>query len=230
MRNHPAGVIPRSHLGDDGFRAGLVWATAKEVERIAWRVSAHGQVVPDPHLTLPEINALVRRPAILNAVADLIGPEIAVEGGFLMCKHPGADFPVPWHQDGTNDRVELDPRRSVTLWAALTDATVEAGALQVIPGSWRHGYLPTRREETRGGQRGRALTTDVPPGSPTPVYVPVTAGQALLMDVRLLHRSGSNTAGWPRIGLNVRYVAPDAVHTRDGQPHAVLTPIAGAGW
>ena len=60
--------------------------------------------------------------------------------------------------------------------------------------------------------------------------MPVTAGQALLMDVRLLHRSGSNTASWPRVGLNIRYVAAGAVHTRDGQSLAAPTPIAGAGW
>lgn len=223
-------VTGRSPLGHEGFLAGLVWADTRKAGRLAWRAGAYGSVVPDPHVTLPEIDALVRRPEILNAVAKVIGPEIAVEGGFLMCKQPGADFPVPWHQDGISDRIELDPLRSVTLWAALTEATVDAGALQVIPGSWQHGYLPYRREQTPGDGRGRALTTDVPPGSSEPVHVPVPAGQALLMDVRLLHRSGSNTAGWPRIGLNVRYVAPGAVTRRDGQPPAGLTPIAGASW
>jgi ectoine hydroxylase-related dioxygenase (phytanoyl-CoA dioxygenase family) len=141
---------------------------------------------------------------------------------------------VPWHQDGVNDRVELDPARSVTVWAALTDATVDSGALEVVPGSWQAGYLPYRREDgpdrDRPRHRGRALQTDVPPDSPTTVLVPVPAGQALLMDVRLLHRSGPNTASWPRVGLNLRYVAPGAVTHRTAGTPASLYPVAGTGW
>jgi ectoine hydroxylase-related dioxygenase (phytanoyl-CoA dioxygenase family) len=224
-------LTAQSPLGADGFKPGLHWETPERARKIAWRVSARGQVVKDPHLTVPEVAVIVRRPAIIEAVSALIGPDIAVEGGFLMCKQPGADFVVPWHQDGINDRIELDPTRSVTLWAALTDATtVEAGALEVIPGSWRHGYLPLRREEHQGAGRGRALTTDVPPDSPHPQLVPVPAGQAFLMDVRLLHHSGSNTASTPRIGLNIRYVTPGAVTSRDGNPLAQLYPVAGTAW
>lgn len=142
-----------------------------------------------------------------------------------------ADLPVDHPAgDALHEAASLLAHRLRTTHPEIAYAAPKRTALQVIPGSWRHGYLPTRREQMQGGQRGRALTTDVPPGSPDPVLVPLPAGQALLMDVRLLHCSGSNTASWPRIGLNVRYVAPDAVHTRDGQPPAQLTPICGASW
>jgi ectoine hydroxylase-related dioxygenase (phytanoyl-CoA dioxygenase family) len=224
------GLAVASPLGEDGWRGGLQWATGEQAAQLAQQLAGSGEVVKDAYLTLPQISALVRSPVIVNAVADLIGPDIAVEGGFLLTKPPGGDFVVPWHQDGVNDRVELDPARAVTVWAALTDATADSGALQVIPGSWRAGYLPYRREDTPGGQRGRALQTDVPPDSADPVLVPAAAGQALLMDVRLLHRSGPNTASWPRVGLNLRYVAPGAVTVRTGAPPASLYPVAGTSW
>src|SRR4051812_39657679 len=157
-----------SPLDDTGWQAGVTWATREQAQRLAERLDGQGEVIPNPHLTVPDINALVRERAIVNAVAGVIGPNIAIEGGFLLSKQPGADFPVPWHQDGISDRGELDPARAVTLWAALTDATVEAGALEVISGSWKHGYLPYRREPADDSQRGRALMTDVPDGSPSP--------------------------------------------------------------
>ncbi|GGN99801.1 hypothetical protein GCM10010112_93940 [Actinoplanes lobatus] len=216
-------------LGSVGYLTGIRWADTGEATRIAQQVAGHGDVVRQPWLILPEIAALVRRPAIVNAVADVIGADIALEGGFLLTKWPGADFRVPWHQDGAGDRMELDPDRAVTVWVALTEATAGNGALRLIPGSHRRGYLPTRREDPHGGQHGRALTTDVPPGSPDPIVVPVPAGQALLMDVRLLHSSPPNTSGQPRIGLNLRYVAPGAVTRRDGQ-EPQLYPIAGPSW
>ncbi len=46
--------------------------------------------------------------------------------------------------------------------------------------------------------------------------LPLTAGQAVVFfDVRLFHGSPSNTATFPRIGLNVRYVAPGGILRRD---------------
>jgi ectoine hydroxylase-related dioxygenase (phytanoyl-CoA dioxygenase family) len=216
-------------LGTAGFYTGLGWADPGEAIRFAQQVSGRGEVVKQPWLTLPEIAVIVRRPVLVNAVADLIGPDIGLEGGFLLAKWPGADFRVPWHQDGAGTDMELDPARSVTVWLALTEATAANGALCVIPGSHRHGYLPTRREDLHGGQHGRALTTDVPPGSPAPVVVELAAGQALVMDVRLLHSSPPNTTSRPRIGLNLRYAAPGAVIRRDGQ-EPQLYPIAGSSW
>ncbi|GIF45403.1 phytanoyl-CoA dioxygenase family protein [Actinoplanes xinjiangensis] len=222
-------LTPAGRLGTAGFSTGLQWADPGEAIRVAQHVSGRGDIVRQPWLTLPEIAVLVRRPVIVNAVADLIGPDIALEGGFLLTKWPGADFRVPWHQDGAGVDMELDPERSVTVWMALTEATAGNGALRVIPGSHMHGYLPTRREDPHGGQHGRALTTDVPPGNLSPVVAELAAGQALAMDVRLLHSSPPNTSGRPRIGLNLRYVAPGAVLRRDGQePH--LYPIAGPSW
>ncbi|MEU3455296.1 phytanoyl-CoA dioxygenase family protein [Micromonospora sp. NPDC006766] len=229
LENSNAATALASPLGEDGWQTGLHWGTAAQAAGLAGQLAGRGEVVPRPYETLPEISVLVRAPAIVAAVADVIGPEIALEGGFLLSKPPGGDFRVPWHQDGVNDRIELDPTRSVTVWAALTDATAASGALEVVPGSWRAGYLPYRREDTTGGQRGRALHTDVPPDSPDPVLVPVNAGQALLMDVRLLHRSGSNTTSGHRVGLNLRYVAPGAVTIRSG-PSPSLHPVAGASW
>ena len=131
---------------------------------------------------------------------------------------------MPWHQDSAGTDTELDPERAVTVWVALTAVN---GAVHVIAGSQVYGYLPTRREDPRTNRRGRALTTDVPAGSTAPTIAELAAGQALLMDVRLLHSSPPNTTtDRPRIGLNLRYVAPGAVIRRAGHDPQRY-PIAG---
>ncbi|MFB7669477.1 hypothetical protein ACFC1R_37150 [Kitasatospora sp. NPDC056138] len=44
-----------------------------------------------------------------------------------------------------------------------------------------------------------------------------------------MHRSGTNTSGSARIGLNVRYTAPDGIVRRDPTSPSVV-PISGTGW
>lgn len=141
-----------------------------------------------------------------------------------MTKQPGR-FPVPPHQDGHNAAFDLDPRRAISVWSAVTDATVANGCVEVVPGSHCGGYLLHERGVDEGG-RGAPLTLASPP--PGAAYEPVSleAGHALLMDVRLIHRSGPNTTRAPRIGLNACYVAPGGVHVRTGPPPR-LYPVAG---
>ncbi|MGP4089114.1 phytanoyl-CoA dioxygenase family protein [Streptomyces sp. KR55] len=220
-------------LGAAGHRIVHQWAVpAKARARAAELVAAHRgtarEVVRNPHRDQEWAQSIVRAPRLLNAVRDLIGPDVAVENTFLVIKWPGRDFEIPWHQDGINDRIELDPARSVAAWLALTDARVDTGCLHIVPGSQRAGYLPYGAEEDTGASRGRALGAHVAEGT-RGVPVSVDAGSGLLMDVRLLHRSHSNRGNGVRLGLNIRYVAPGGVQMRDGSSPS-LEPISGTGW
>ncbi|MCP3817960.1 phytanoyl-CoA dioxygenase family protein [Streptomyces sp. A3M-1-3] len=224
-----------SRLGESGFRTGLEWNTnsrarARAAEIIAEHRADRTEVVLDAHLRSAWAAHAVRSPGLLSAVQELIGEAGAVENTFLMIKWPGREFSVPWHQDGTNRRMQLDPEKSVAAWLAITDATTVNGCLQVIPGSHAAGYLPNDREESNA-RRGKALgVQDMPNGAhDRGVWLPLDAGQACLMDVRLLHRSDSNRTAGTRIGLNIRYVAPGAI--RSSGPHSPnLYPLTGAGW
>ncbi|MET9884738.1 phytanoyl-CoA dioxygenase family protein [Streptomyces sp. NPDC006430] len=155
----------------------------------------------DAHLRFEWAAHAVRAPGLLAAVQETIGEAVAVENTFLLIKWPGREFRVPWHQDGTNRRMQLDPARSVAAWLAITDATSANGCLQVIPGSHTSGYLGNDRE-TSSARRGRTLGVQGMPNGPHDhgLWLPLDAGQACLMDVRLLHRSDSNTTAGARIG------------------------------
>ncbi|MFF3909796.1 phytanoyl-CoA dioxygenase family protein [Streptomyces sp. NPDC001848] len=220
-------------LGPPGYRVVAGWtAPARARARAAEVIAAHRGTAPEvlrnPHVDQEWAQAIVRAARLLNAVRDVIGPNVAVENMFLVVKWPGRDFEVPWHQDGINDRLELDPERSVAVWVALTDTDTESGCLHVVPGSQRAGYLPYEAEPDTGAARGRALGIRVG-DSIQGVAVPVRAGSGLLMDTRLLHCSHSNAGDGARVGLNIRYVAPGAVSMRDGSSPS-LSPLSGTGW
>ncbi|MFH8591597.1 phytanoyl-CoA dioxygenase family protein [Streptomyces rimosus] len=95
--------------------------------------STRTEIVRNPHCDLPQARAIVRSPRLLDQVREVIGPNIAVEHSDLTFKWPGSTFEEPWHQGGINDRLQLDPDRSVTAWLALTDVTPRAGCLITAP-------------------------------------------------------------------------------------------------
>ncbi|MFD8781269.1 phytanoyl-CoA dioxygenase family protein [Kitasatospora sp. NPDC059599] len=220
-------------LGRRGTSSPIVWSMPGAARgRAAILVGEHrgsGQeIARNPHLTEDWAGFAVRSPHLLAAVQAVLGPDVAVENTFLVVKWPGKAFEVPWHQDGIGARLELHPERSVSTWLAITDATEANGCLEVAPGSQRFGYLPVEKEAGTGAERGRA---DQAAGftPETTVPVPLRAGCAVLMDSRLVHRSGTNTSDGARIGLNVRYTAPDGILRRDPTSPSVV-PISGTGW
>src|SRR5215813_1047750 len=100
-----------------------------------------GQLRAKTHLLFPWLADLVRHPAVLASVEDLIGPDLLVYHLTMWIKEPGDDAFVSWHQDGTY--FGLDPAdQHVTAWVALTDSTLQTGCVMVLPGSHRQGQLP----------------------------------------------------------------------------------------
>ncbi|RFU41376.1 phytanoyl-CoA dioxygenase [Actinomadura logoneensis] len=202
-----------------GFATGLVWATPEQAAQAA-RAAGHGpDIAPAPHTRHEWARHALTAPPILTVVQNRIGPAVAViESTLLLRKKPRA-FVVPPHQDGIDARWELAPDRAVSVWFALTDATIASGCVRVVPSSHGSGYQPHIRAPHDPG-RGAPLTLATAPAENRYVPVPVRAGHALLMDVRLIHRSDINTTGQPRIGFNAVYVAPGAVRLHHGQPPA----------
>lgn len=70
---------------------------------------------------------------ILDAVQDLIGPNIMLFHDQALSKPAFTGGPVTWHQD--NAYWHCRPATLVSCWLTLDDAVKENGAMQVIPGS-----------------------------------------------------------------------------------------------
>ena len=93
-----------------------------------WRSAAY--------VFLPWLDRLVRHPRILDAVESVIGPDILVFTSTFFIKEAHSSTFAAWHQDATYFGIE--PYEHVTAWVALSDATEEAGCMEVVSS---HGQL-----------------------------------------------------------------------------------------
>jgi non-heme Fe2+,alpha-ketoglutarate-dependent halogenase len=73
-----------------------------------------------PHLLLTWLDELVRHPGVLDAVEQVIGPNILVWGSSFFIKEPRNPSFVSWRQDFTY--WGLEPPDIVTTWVALSDS------------------------------------------------------------------------------------------------------------
>jgi len=85
------------------------------------------------HLLFTWANELARHPKILDAVEDVIGPDILCWSTTFFTKEAHSPSFVSWHQDATYWGLSTDD--VITVWVAFADAPVESGAMKFWPGS-----------------------------------------------------------------------------------------------
>ncbi len=165
----------------------------------------------------PAVFAALTHPRLLDIAESVIGPELysnpvqhvrikpplaalasATDGGALVHK-------TAWHQDNGVLLPTADQTDMVTVWFSLTDAPVESGCLQVIPGSHRDG-LHTHSVGAYGPQ---IADSDLKLDRAQPV--PTRRGDVLLLDKRTCHGSLPNVSDQVRCSFDIRY-------SRTGQP------------
>jgi hypothetical protein len=161
-----------------------------------------------PHLLFRWVDEIVHHPAVLDAVEDLIGPDIRLFHLSIWPKNARDPAFVSWHQDATY--FGLEPPVQVTAWVALTDAPVESGCMEVVPGSHRLGQLHHGQSDSPHNllSRGQTVTADL--GRGDTVFMAVKAGQISLHHTHLVHRSGANCTDHRRIGLGISYIPTSA--------------------
>ncbi|SMP69052.1 chlorinating enzyme [Neorhodopirellula lusitana] len=158
------------------------------------------------HLRFARIYELVQHPRIVNAVADLLGPNVVCWGSHFFCKMPGDGKRVPWHQDSTY--WPLSPTKTVTVWLAIDDADPDNANMKFIPRSHVHGLIDY--DETQDADTVLNLAVQNP-GSygDDAVDVALKAGQFSMHSDLLLHGSEANQSNRRRCGLTIRYAAAD---------------------
>jgi ectoine hydroxylase-related dioxygenase (phytanoyl-CoA dioxygenase family) len=121
---------------------------------------------------------------------------------------PGTGTYVSWHQDATF--FALDPICHVTAWVALTDAPVESGCMEVVPGSHKLGQLRHADMQDTDNllSRGQTLAADL--DRTRTAYMAVKAGQFSLHHTHLVHNSRPNRSQQRRVGLGISYIPTHA--------------------
>jgi phytanoyl-CoA dioxygenase PhyH len=180
------------------FRAEL-----EEFERAAGKPLAFPEK-SKPYLLFNWADKLVHHPAVLDAVQDVIGPDILVYHTTVWIKEAQSDAFTLWHQDDAY--FHLDPPEQVTAWVALSEASERAGCMRMIPGSHREGLIP-HTDKPGGGniiRRGQGIHDRFTDGDG--VLVPLRAGELSLHNTHTIHSSGANRNTDRRIGLGISYI------------------------
>jgi len=138
-------------------------------------------------------------------IEALIGPDILVTNLTIFAKAPRSPGYVSWHQDSTYLNLQPDDEQ-VTAWVALSEAPVEAGCMEVVPGSHVLGQLPHLETASPDNLLSRGQQLKVPADMTRRAFMPLKTGQMSLHHTYMLHRSGPNTTADRRIGLTVTYV------------------------
>jgi ectoine hydroxylase-related dioxygenase (phytanoyl-CoA dioxygenase family) len=156
------------------------------------------------HLTFPWAYRLATHEKVLDAVENLIGPEILIDGNVVFYKPPRDAGYASWHQDSVYSGWHLTP--SVSAWIALTVSERANGCMQVIPGSHKQGLLEhdNINDPNLLNKRGERLRMDVDESQA--VDVVLKAGEMSLHHPNIVHGSSPNMSDGPRIGFIVRFV------------------------
>jgi phytanoyl-CoA hydroxylase len=112
---------------------------------------------------------------------------------------PGDErYMQPWHQDWRYGQGSLN---AVTTWVPLHRVTAENGTIELVPGSHLLGYLEAVELEN---PRRFAIDEAAFDGLPREV-AELEFGEAVVFSQMLVHRSGHNSSGTPRLTIQARF-------------------------
>ena len=175
-----------------------------------------------PHLLFTWLADLVRHPAILDAVEDVLGPDLFCWNTSFFTKEARSPGFVSWHQDATYWGLsELDV---VTAWVAFTESTLANGNMRVMRGSHRTlvPHVDTFHPDNLLS-RGQEITVEVDESLAADIVL--AAGEMSLHHVLMVHGSGANPSPDRRIGFAIRYIPTRISQT--GGPRDSATLVRG---
>lgn len=232
---HAQGLVPDPAGMDywdkllESYKRGLDWFQPMDI-------SLPGDDIdPDtPFHFGPAVFDMLTCARLLDAVECLIGPEITSNPiQHVRLKPPATDLATDevrahisatdWHQDRAVALAEADGTRMVTVWIAITDATVDNGCLQVVPGKPRmYPHCPMRQTSIAEGYLDESKAQPLP----------VRAGGAVFLHPLTPHASLDNRSDRFRWSFDIRYNVtgdptgrshfPDFVARSRANPDSVL--------
>ena len=157
----------------------------------------------------PAVFDLISSPTLLDIVQQLLGPEITSNPiQHVRLKPPSQKLHsdeirahithTDWHQDRGVAHGDADATRMVTVWCAITDATLDNGCLQVIPKNGSQSLLPHCPKSQTAIADG---LIDYALAQP----LPVKAGGVVIFDPLTPHASRDNNSERFRWSFDIRY-------------------------
>ena len=162
----------------------------------------------------PDLGEVTHRSPLVDAAATLLGTDavVLVEDQWF-ASEPGPATASPWHQDEPYYRLD---RPFLTIWVTLDDVDI-GGSLRVVPRS--HLGATFAMVEFSATSVTIDADADDPAGRRVPdigadpdghgvLAWPLRAGDAIALDSRTLHATGSAALPGPFRRLSTRWAAP----------------------
>jgi phytanoyl-CoA hydroxylase len=148
----------------------------------------------------PLYRAWIENPLFERVARMRIDGGISIYRAVLMTKADSGGTHLPWHQDaGKFWGLSKDPE--LQIWTALDDAPIDAGCVEVLPGSHKDGLVtPLGGVVPAHARASREADARAVP-------LPAKAGEVLLLHNMLWHRSGVNRTGRTRRAFSVCYMS-----------------------
>ena len=183
--------------------AALGAKVAEMEERVGGELQSRFRV--KAHLPFPWLCEVVRNERLLDAVEDILGPDILCWGASFFAKKARDARFISWHND--TYFYPFEPQETLSAWVSFNVANLESGCVQYIPGSHLeadpvHVFKP---EPSNMASDGRTVI-----GVDETKAVPaiLSPGQVVFHHERVIHGSGPNNSDHPRIGFVIHYIPP----------------------
>jgi non-heme Fe2+,alpha-ketoglutarate-dependent halogenase len=162
-----------------------------------------------PHLLFTWLDEICHEPALLDAIEDLIGPDILVFSTAFFTKNARDSAYVPWHQD--NVYADFEGGRQVRAWVAFTDSHPGNGCMRAIPGTHRQRLRHIEQHDDADNILFRKESVAEAVDEARAVDLVLQPGEMSIHDYGVVHGSNPNTSGDRRIGFAIACVSPDTL-------------------
>ena len=160
------------------------------------------------HLSFAFLDKLAHNKIIVDAIEDLIGPNISLWASVMFIKEPSSKHYVSWHQDATY--MGLDSMNFPTPWIALSPSNKETGCMTMISGS--HKLKIQEHEDTFAENniltRGQVIQ-DV--DESRAVDLILEPGEMSIHHGAVIHGSQPNKGNQRRIGFSLQSYMPNDI-------------------
>lgn len=162
------------------------------------------------HFMCQWVDRLARHPRIVDAIEDLLGPDILLYTSRFFIKEPHSDGIAAWHQDATY--FGLRPFDHVTAWVALSNVSEAAGPVEFAAGSHIRGPLMQKSGVVKNSVNtaGQIIVEWFDQSQIERAIL--QPGQFSLHHTCVVHQSAPNRSDERRIGLALSYIPTRTRH------------------
>ena len=164
-----------------------------------------------PHLLYTSLDEIAHLPAVLDAVEDVIGPDILMVSSSLFIKEPRTKGYVGWHQDGTY--WTLSPMTVATAWVALSPSHRGNGCVRMAAGTHRGDSLAHVETGDENNVLSKRQNIFEGINDEQVADIVLEPGEMSLHDFKLAHCSAPNPSDQRRVGFAIRYIPPHLCQT-----------------